>query len=83
MNPCEDCDIEEKVHVCCGRHPETGFRVPLQMGFHQTVMACEFLDSAGHCAIYAQRPRACRDFFCDRFERYPFMVSGFANTLSG
>lgn len=24
--------------------------------------ACEFLDSAGACRIYAARPRQCRDF---------------------
>ncbi|MCF8036711.1 MAG: hypothetical protein K9K62_07555 [Desulfobacteraceae bacterium] len=66
-NPCEKCDIEEKVYVCCGRHPETGRRQGLQTGSNRVVMACPFLDADGWCMIYARRPQACRDFFCERF----------------
>jgi Fe-S-cluster containining protein len=70
---CEDCDIEEKIHVCCGRHPETGARLPLRIGSRRVVRACRFLDAAGMCIVYAQRPGACRVFFCDRFDRCDFV----------
>ncbi|MFW6333888.1 MAG: hypothetical protein ACOC0W_01365 [Desulfosalsimonas sp.] len=72
-NPCTDCDIEEKVHVCCGRHPETGARQKLQTASGRRVLACRFLDSSGKCTIYRLRPEQCRRFFCERFE---FSCSG-------
>lgn len=66
-NPCKNCDIEEKVHVCCGRYPETGKRAAVQTEKHRVVMACVYLDASGMCTIYNKRPHQCRRFFCERF----------------
>ncbi|MFW5975235.1 MAG: hypothetical protein ACOCP6_00595, partial [Desulfosalsimonas sp.] len=75
-NPCENCDIEEKVHVCCGRHPETGKRTLLQARPGRVVYACGFLDDSGMCSIYTRRPEQCRRFFCERFSALnPFFSS--------
>ncbi|MFO7931446.1 MAG: hypothetical protein R6U97_08565 [Desulfosalsimonas sp.] len=66
-NSCENCDIEEKVHVCCGRNPETGKRTLLRVRPGRAVYACGFLDASGMCSIYTSRPEQCRTFFCERF----------------
>jgi Fe-S-cluster containining protein len=76
-NPCEACDMEEKVYVCCGRHPETGLRVPLQIGVKRTVLACPCLEASGRCTVYSRRPGACRAFFCDGFDTFTFMADIF------
>lgn len=64
---CNHCDIEEKVHVCCGRHPLTGKRAILEISGNTSRLACPNLDEHGSCTIYANRPGPCREFFCERF----------------
>lgn len=69
MSPCEKCNIEEKIHVCCGRYPQNGRRTTLAVGEGREIMACPYLDVGGRCRIYDKRPMDCRNFFCSRFDR--------------
>jgi len=66
--PCHDCPLYEKVHVCCGRHPETGRRAMLKIAGNRAVLVCPNLDENGLCRIYRERPLACRQYFCERFD---------------
>ncbi|MFP4532509.1 MAG: hypothetical protein ACLFNS_07485 [Desulfobacterales bacterium] len=67
MNPCEDCAIEDKLYECCGRHPENGAVVDLELNDNRIVTACPHLSANGTCLIYDSRPYGCRMYYCDRY----------------
>lgn len=76
MNPCETCLIEEKLHECCGRHPETGVSVWLQLDDETRVRACPHLSKTGSCLVYGRRPYGCRLHECARFAHQALDVRG-------
>ncbi len=67
MNLCETCPFEEKLLLCCPRFPLTGEQVDLVFPGGEVLRACPWLEGSGMCGHYADRPRGCREFFCDRF----------------
>ncbi len=66
-NPCSNCPIEEKIHQCCYRDPESGMSSTLLLGRGKEVTACPHLNPEGLCRQYMKRPGGCRDFICDRY----------------
>ncbi len=68
MGICEDCSLEEKIYQCCARLPSTGESVPYSSGDVVT-RACPRLGQAGTCTAYDERPRGCREFYCDAYRR--------------
>ena len=68
MGICDDCSLEEKIHVCCARHPLTGEQAPFRSG-DVSMPACPMLAEDGLCGDYGARPRGCREFFCDAYRR--------------
>jgi Fe-S-cluster containining protein len=65
-SPCDNCPFDEKLLLCCPRHPLTGEQKYLLVdGKH--MRACIYLDADGLCEKYDERPKGCRDFVCDRF----------------
>ncbi len=67
MNPCDDCPMDDKVYECCGRHPETGESVRLEIDANTFVYACPHLAPSGRCAVYNDRPLGCRAHYCSRY----------------
>ncbi len=68
MDICNQCDIEEKILVCCGRYPQNGGQGVLQIKEGRQVLCCPHLGLSGRCGIYDQRPSDCRNYFCHRYE---------------
>jgi len=64
MNPCEECPLDDKIYECCGRFPDTGEAVYLQLDEFSRVLACPYLNRQGMCTIYDHRPLGCRSHFC-------------------
>jgi len=67
MNPCDKCTIDDKVYSCCGRYPETGETVRLNLDNGQKIYACPYLNSSGRCTIYERRPIGCREYYCSLY----------------
>lgn len=68
-NICDDCLLDEKIHVCCARHPLTQEVGRLRAIDGSVRLACPNLDFFGRCTDYDNRPDSCRQFYCERFDR--------------
>ncbi|MFP4476387.1 MAG: hypothetical protein ACLFOY_12575 [Desulfatibacillaceae bacterium] len=73
MDLCATCPLEEKIHVCCARHPETLETRMMPTPGGGRLSCCSMLGDNGECLDYHSRPRHCREFVCERsnnpFER--------------
>jgi len=69
MDHCDECTIDDKLYICCGRYPETGVSVEINLKSGQKVYACPYLNIAGKCTIYDRRPIGCREYYCSRYKR--------------
>lgn len=65
MASCDDCPFDEKLLLCCPRHPLSGEQKLISVE-GKMVRACIHLTEDGRCSIYNERPKGCRDFVCDR-----------------
>ena len=64
MSKCiEDCNIEDKLNMCCKMHPETleVIDVVTENGIRD---ACPNLSSEGKCFDYRNRPEICKIYEC-------------------
>ena len=67
MNPCDTCPIDDKIYECCGRFPDSGETVCLELDDSRRVSACPYLDRHGRCTIYENRPLGCQDHYCAHY----------------
>ncbi len=77
MNPCDDCPIDDKIYECCGRFPETGETVYLQITRDRFISACPHLKPHGTCGIYKNRPYACQTHLCYRYDAVNNIGAGY------
>jgi len=69
-NYCSSCNIEDKLWRCCGMHPETRERKPIEIDGKESY-ACPHLNIEARCELYSldpkqdKRPRICKTFECD------------------
>lgn len=64
MNKClQDCNIEDKLSMCCGMHPET-FKTKSIIINDKILESCPFLSNEGACTDYENRPKICKNYEC-------------------
>ena len=64
MESCVNCNIEDKLSMCCYMHPETLESKELILKDNSTVKACPNLDGMGLCVYYDNRPSICENYIC-------------------
>ena len=64
MELCVNCNMEDKLSMCCCMHPETFESKELILKDNSTVKACPNLDGVGLCVYYDNRPSICENYIC-------------------
>ena len=64
MENCLNCNIEDKLSICCCMHPETLDSKELVLEDNSIVNACPSLNEGGLCKDYKNRPTICNYYIC-------------------
>ena len=69
MENCLNCNIKDKLSMCCCMHPETLETKELMLEDNSIVKACPSLDKKGLCEDYKNRPSVCGYYICPEINK--------------